>query len=287
MTQHAYTTATAFRAALEERLKNHSRKTGIDLQRLRRQVAFDRFLNRLFLHFAGDLLLKGGYAMELRLEHARATKDIDLIINASAVGDRENQDRVIQQKLQDAVVKNVDDFFEFLIGVPTMDLEAVPYGGSRYPIEALLDGRLFVRFPIDVVLSSLFIKPIETIKSHAWLDFAGIEQVPFPIISQEQQFAEKLHAYTLPQVERVNSRVKDVVDMVFLIRTGKIDKEKLKLAIQKTFEYRASHTMPETLPQPPSGWEPQFRRLATECGMDLHLDEAITEISGFVKTKDS
>ena len=42
------------------------------------------------------------------------------------------------------------DFFVFLIGEPTMDLDAAPYGGARYPIEALLDGRTFAKFHLDI-----------------------------------------------------------------------------------------------------------------------------------------
>ncbi|MBP9128462.1 MAG: hypothetical protein KBG07_06810, partial [Elusimicrobia bacterium] len=44
----AYNSATAFRNALEERLKIISRNEKTDLQRLRKKVAFDRFLTRLF-----------------------------------------------------------------------------------------------------------------------------------------------------------------------------------------------------------------------------------------------
>jgi hypothetical protein len=40
-----------------------------------------------------------------------------------------------------------------------------------------------------------------------------------PIISQEQQFAEKVHAYTLPR-KTPNSRVKDLVDILLLIENG-------------------------------------------------------------------
>jgi hypothetical protein len=43
-----YKTAGAFRTALEARLQNRARAEGIDLQRLRRQVAFDRLLARMF-----------------------------------------------------------------------------------------------------------------------------------------------------------------------------------------------------------------------------------------------
>lgn len=43
-----YTTATAFRQALEARLAKIAQRDDIDIQRLRRQVAFDRLLCRLF-----------------------------------------------------------------------------------------------------------------------------------------------------------------------------------------------------------------------------------------------
>jgi Nucleotidyl transferase AbiEii toxin, Type IV TA system len=50
---------------------------GLDLQRIRRQAAFDRLLCRLFAAPDAPWLLKGGYAMELRLKTARTSRDID------------------------------------------------------------------------------------------------------------------------------------------------------------------------------------------------------------------
>ena len=55
-----YATAAAFRVALEARLKTTERTEGIDLQRLRRQVSFDRLLARLFSEQHAPWLLKGG-----------------------------------------------------------------------------------------------------------------------------------------------------------------------------------------------------------------------------------
>ena len=52
-----------------------------DLNRLRRQVSFDRLLARLFRDAAPPWLLKGGYALELRYKAARSTVDIDLAVN--------------------------------------------------------------------------------------------------------------------------------------------------------------------------------------------------------------
>lgn len=43
-----YASAGAFRTALEARLHERARRDGVDLHRLRRQVAFDRLLARMF-----------------------------------------------------------------------------------------------------------------------------------------------------------------------------------------------------------------------------------------------
>ena len=55
-----YETPFAFGMALEERLRNVSLRQGTDLQRLRRRVAFERLLARLFADEKPPWLLKGG-----------------------------------------------------------------------------------------------------------------------------------------------------------------------------------------------------------------------------------
>src|ERR1700731_3533745 len=77
MTKHkTSTTAGAFRRALEERLKKTSQTDQTDINRLRRQVSFDRLLARLFRDDSVPWVLKGGYALELRFKTARSMVDI-------------------------------------------------------------------------------------------------------------------------------------------------------------------------------------------------------------------
>jgi len=74
----SYKTPGAFHTALETRLQSRAREEGTDLQRLRRQVAFDRFLARIFPRgpeATYPWVLKGGYAMELRTHSARTAKE--------------------------------------------------------------------------------------------------------------------------------------------------------------------------------------------------------------------
>lgn len=127
------------RQALEERRKAISRQEGIDLQRLRRQVAFDRFLARPPSGQTRDWVLKGGYAMELRFVTARSTRDLDFTLRS---GDTESA----LDQLQRAGILDIGDFFSFRVGEAMMNLDAAPYGGARYPVDALLDGRVFVKF---------------------------------------------------------------------------------------------------------------------------------------------
>jgi len=56
---------------------------GTDLRRLRRQVAFDRLLARLFVEPLTEWVLTGGYAMELRFRTARATQGLTLLSSQS------------------------------------------------------------------------------------------------------------------------------------------------------------------------------------------------------------
>jgi hypothetical protein len=193
--QGRYATGLALRTALEERLKRVAREEGVDLQRLRRQVAFDRFLARLFPVAGAEWILKGGYAMELRFQTARATRDLDFTVRTA----RSSSGDGLVKQLQDAGAKDAGDFFHYRIGDAMMDLDGAPYGGARYPVESIMGGRTFVKFHLDVGIGDVVLDPPEQARMRDWLGFAGIAPPDVPMIQREQQFAEKLHAYTLPR----------------------------------------------------------------------------------------
>jgi hypothetical protein len=72
-----YDTAEAFRAALDQRIRNEATATNLPVMRLRKRVAFERFLARLTVAEPGNWVLKGAFALELRLGvRTRMTKDI-------------------------------------------------------------------------------------------------------------------------------------------------------------------------------------------------------------------
>jgi hypothetical protein len=99
------------------------------------------------------------------------------------------------------------------------------------------------------------LEPLDIVTGRDWLGFGGVAPPSFPVISAEQQFAEKLHAYSLPRIERANTRTKDLIAMVLLIRSGKLDKKKTAAAIRAKFTKRGTHAVPAELAPPPAEWD--------------------------------
>jgi hypothetical protein len=79
VTSRCYHDASAFRRALEDRLRRRTVDTGMALDRLRKEVAHQRLLARIERTAPeGSWALKGGQVLLARLgEDARATKDAD------------------------------------------------------------------------------------------------------------------------------------------------------------------------------------------------------------------
>jgi predicted nucleotidyltransferase component of viral defense system len=270
-------------------LQARAREEGTDLQRLRRQVAFDRFLARMFSKgpkASYPWVLKGGYAMELRIHSARTTKDIDFTLHDGTRLSKDPQDRreQVRAMLQEAAATSLNDYFEFVVGEAREDLDGAPGGGNRYPVQAQMDGRDFARFHVDVGIGDEVLEPLDVVTGRDWLGFSGVPPPSVPIISGEQQFAEKLHAYTLPRAVRANTRTKDLIDMVLLIRREKLDNGYTAVAVRATFAKRATHELPLELDAPPAEWAPVFDALAKECGLTMNLGEGFAVVREFTTT---
>lgn len=274
-----YATGPALRAALEARLREIATEESVELQRLRRQVAFDRFLARLFPGSDTQWVLKGGYAMELRFKIARATKDLDFTVRTVGEAPRD----VILEYLQEAGRRDLKDFFSFRIGDVMAELDGAPYGGSRYPVDAMMAQRTFAKFHMDIGIGDVVLDPLEEVKTRDWLGFAEIAPASVPLIQREQQFAEKLHAYTLPR-SGANSRVRDLVDIALLIQSGTLNTALCLEALWRTFKRRATHNLPALLEPPPVSWEMPFQRLAEECQIDTSVNQAFAKLAKFYST---
>jgi len=263
-----YQSGAAFRRALEDRLASQSAKTQMPLIRLRKLVVFDRFLARLVELGPDTWLLKGGLVLQLRLsQHARTTKDMDLL---SLVTRDE-----VPQILTRAALLDLQDWFSFAVRPDTAALPGPGHGGLRFFVTALVAGRTFESFHIDVGSGDPVIEPAEMLETLPLLAFAGISPVTVPCYPLTQHLAEKVHAYVRPRVTGESTRVKDLVDIILIAENMTINGLALRTAIQATFTAQGAGESPSSLPTPPSSWALTFRKLAEDVGLNCTtLEEA-------------
>jgi hypothetical protein len=164
-----------------------------------------------------------------------------------------------------------------------VDNTGVNAGGIRHTIQALLDGRTFEQFHIDVGIGDPLVDPVEYLNTPALLEFAELASTRVPCYPITQQIAEKLHAYTRPHRTGKSTRVKDFIDILLLANLGEIDGERLFQAIQATFISRDTHVLPIMIPPPPSNWGREFQQIASEIGLEqLSLKSAFHLLQKFL-----
>ncbi len=255
-----YKTGSAFRRALEDRLRATSLGTGLPLIRLRKLVAFDRLLARLHAVGPEAWVLKGGFALQLRFGvRSRTTKDLDLMLLDPAAP--------VWDLLRQAASTDLRDWFSFEVGSPQREPVEDQPGGQRFPVRSLLDGRNFEGFHVDVGVGDPMIERPEILETADLLAFAGIDPVRFPTYPLSQQIAEKLHAYTRPHRGAEGTRIRDLVDILLIASLVSVDGHALAAAIRSTFAVRSTHALPAQLTGPPSAWASSFRKSVRELGM--------------------
>lgn len=273
-----YETAAAFRVALDRRLANRSRETGVDLNRLRRRVAFERLLVRLESAQPGRWIVKGGMALEVRWpDRARATRDLDLAV-AGDIKEVEPLRRLLGAALSSDPQR---DWFQFLLG-SARSLAGDERPGWRIPLEAALAGRRFANVIVDVVTRWDEITRTERVPFPGSLSFAGLDATEVETIDRNQHFAEKLHALTRSYFGRPNSRVKDLPDLLMLIEDGLLPTHQLLDTVRHVFAVRATHDLPRELDDPPSEWAARYEELSEDLDIGAKtVAEAMARLRAF------
>ena len=218
-----YAGAAAFKQALETRLRSSS-ASGIDFARL------------------GDsVILKGGLVVELRVERARTTKDIDLRLVGSPTGLLERLRRAAGLEaggrrlhgFQRRARRRAPCDHERRHGLRGTTLSR-ELRARRQALRPTVRPRHRLRGPI-------FGEP-DVMTAVDVLGFAGIVPPTLRLYPLETHIAEKLHADTLPR-KRPNSRVKDLPDIALLAGVREIEAEDLRGALEQTFTSRKTHAL--------------------------------------------
>ena len=173
----------------------------------------------------------------------------------------------LRDRLQAAAEADLGDNLTYRIGEPRAEVANAPQGGGRYSCEAVLLGKTYAKLHIDVGIGDALVGEPDRLVGDDILDFAGIEPARVLAIPKPLHFAEKAHAYTFPWSGRINTRTKDLVDLILLIERGPLDPTETCRALVATFETRKTHPLPESLSPPPASWAGDFPGMAREAGI--------------------
>ena len=260
-----YASAGAFRRALETRLAAQARETGRSIVRLRKEVAFDRLLARLFAVAPDGWVLKGALALDYRFgDRARTTKDIDL----ASAGDEASA--TTELLAAQAVDLGASSTSPSNARPPSIAWWRVPQCGITF----------VPSWPVGCSMTSCSMWASTANRRRArpvaWARPPGFRRHRAgrgPSGPDEFHVAEKLHAYSrVYAVGSVGStRVKDLIDLALIASGATLDAGRLRAAIETTFVRRASDELPTSLPRPPADWRVPYGRMARRSASMLTL----------------
>lgn len=159
---------------------------------------------------------------------------------------------------------------------PAIQNDGMKYDGLRFRATCKLAGKLYGQpFGIDIAFGDPILGEPDVIVADDVLAFAGIMPPTLRLYPIATHIAEKLHAYTLPR-SSPNSRIKDLPDIALLASIQPLSAAPLRAALEQTFGFRKTHSLPLTLIEPPAIWALPYAVLAREDQLPWATLEEVT-----------
>lgn len=272
-----YTSWTALLAAIKTAATQDAKTGGMDVSSQLAMARADRFLSRVFADGeSSEWLLKGGTSMLARVRETRTTKDVDLASSTETTAEAVDA-------LRACAARDLGDHIRFELtrdrltgqgdhqpGVVTRRLVFTAYDQQT--------GRWIGDVPVDLVVEPPPVGDIETVEPANRLHLTRpVQSSPYRLFPIADQVADKVCATQMRYSgTRSSSRVKDLVDLVVIARTQRVDLDQLRLAIEtKRVLSRLDSFEAFTTPD---DWNTAYRRLATatQAAGDVHDITAAT-----------
>lgn len=217
--------------AIKDKLKNISKEKNVDFNSVMRFYMYDRFVERLSKSkYKDNFILKGGfYLSKLFGIESRSTMDIDTAIRKSKF----SEENIIKM-LTEIININIDDNVKFKIEKIEPIRSEDEYGGFRITIDFILEN-IKDKFHVDVATGdSIYPGP----ENYNYESLISEEVYKVWSYNLETVLAEKIE--TIFSKLETNSRMKDYYDiyLIYKFKFSKINKAKLRGAVQRTFQTR-------------------------------------------------
>lgn len=200
-----------------------------------KQARFDRFLSRVFAEGEqSEWLLKGGVSMLARVPRSRTTKDVDLAsLHAADLTEAE-------RALSELVAVDLGDHLTFRLirSAPTGQGENQPGVATQRLVFACIETADDIQvdtITVDVVVGPAPVGRVEVVEPANRLHLRRpLITHPYRLYPVVDQIADKVCATVdtnYPGGKR-SSRVKDLVDLVVLAHTQRVELAELRAAIE-------------------------------------------------------
>lgn len=255
-----YATGRDLLAAVRAKAADEARRSGQPKDRVLREFVYDRLLARLFHGPEVPWVLKGGNALMSR-EPAAARASLDLDFAARSTQD--NLDSLLHS-FEVATEVDCGDHFRFVIvrrrGHHEGDTQPHVVG-YQLTLDAYCGIKKVTSIKVDLVTGTLITADPQPLIRPS-LPIAGLGPVFVIVYPIADHVADKVcaTAETHGSAGRSSSRVRDLVDLVVIATTQRMDAGELARAITREWNYRGLRGAP-TL-DPPSGWASQYVALA-------------------------
>jgi hypothetical protein len=245
-----------FMRELERRLCAANPLDSTTVTRRRQTLLFERFLARMLARFGDALTLKGSLVLQYRLDQAPAPRGLELAIAG--------EERPLLTVLREAARIDLADWMTFEMArarAPSAD-DDTPWSEHHFRVLPKLAGKPYGRaFGVELTLAQASVGAPELVSGDELLDFAGVSAPLLRLYPIATHIAETFHAYTLPRA-RPHENVRELPELALLASAQSLDARSLQEAMRETFALRATHMLPDHVPDPPAAWLTHYAAFA-------------------------
>ena len=173
----------------------------------------------------------------------------------------------IRVRLQEAVDIDLGDYLSYRIGLPKHELTNAPGGGARFPCEAILVGKTYAKFHLDVGFGDVPVEHPDRLVGDDVLSFAGIAPATAVLFPRHAIRRESARVY-LSVVRSGEHPHEGSGQPRPAHRAGATrDRPAPRSCARPSSSTARTHALPGSLQPPPVSWGRDFPGMAEEAGL--------------------